>query len=208
MRKYYIVIIALLVLSCCKKDDSSSSTFTKDSYPLAVGNWWQYQVNQTYEGGGYDTILLNVLSANTITPYTKYICNITLNGRVIDSGYFLQSDTSLTFVNSLPSPYFSLFPNFHLKFPVSIGQFWDGSFSGDSVLVVGVANTCSFNSHTYGPCYYTNESYNMPHNFKRETMTLAPKVGLIKQSMDFNSDTAEGGVQVNQSITLINFNVQ
>ena len=88
------------------------------------------------------------------------------------------------------------------------GSYWQGAFPGDSTLVVGVSDSYSSYGHTYGPCYHTNESYNLPHNFKAESMILTPKIGVIYQSIDFNSDTAEGGAQVQQSLNLINYHVQ
>lgn len=200
---YYILLILLLSLACCKRDNTPSpSIFSKTSYPLALGDWWQYQLNSS---GSYpDTFTLRVDSVVADGPYKKFICNYVGNGAIISAGYFLQSDTSLSFVQ--PYGYFTSFPSFHMKFPVTTGQYWAGTFPGDSVLVVGSANSYSINGNTYKPCYYTNESYNLPHNFKRATMTLVPQVGLTSQSMDYNSDTA--GIQIQQSITLINFNVQ
>ena len=207
--KYYLILFILLFALSCKKGNPTISSFTESSYPLAIGNWWQYQVNQTNEGGGYDTTLLNTVSTAKIGPYIKYTCNITLNGRFIDSGYFLQSDTSLSFINNLPPTYFSLFPNFHLKFPIEIGQYWQGAFSGDSIRVVGLASDCEGSYGQYfSTCFSTVESYNLLHNFKVENMLLTAKVGLVHQSIDFNSDTAQGGIQINQAVNLINYHVQ
>ena len=207
--RFCILIVLLFVLSCKRDSTSSPSTFTKDAYPLTVGSWWQYQVDQTSEGGGYDTIILSAVSMINVGSYIKYTCNITLNGRFIDSGYFLQSDTSLSFTNNLPSSYFSLFPNFHLKFPVQTGQYWPGAFPGDSIRVAGVAANCAGSyGESFSPCFSTVESYILPHNFKVENMLLTPKVGLVTQSIDFNSDTAEGGIQIKQSLHLISYHVQ
>jgi hypothetical protein len=196
----------------CRKISDTHPPFTRVSYPLAVGNWWQYQINETNEGGGYDTITLKVVSMTNSGPFTKYKCYYLYPGAVTDSGYFLQSDTSLSFTNDLPSTYFSLFPNFHLKFPINTGQYWQGAFKGDSTMVVGAVNSCQVTdgSHYYtvGPCYYTNESYDLPHSFKVERMTLTAKIGLVNQSIDFNSDTAQGGLQIKQSVNLIGYHVQ
>lgn len=204
MKRYSCVlfIIALLfTLPCCKKDNGPDA-FTESSYPLALGNWWQYQLTSAVFNP--DTFILRVDSITTVGPYTQYICNYVSNGTLTPAGYFLQSDTSMSFVQ--PYGYFTSFPSFHLKFPVQTGQYWPGAFPGDSILVDAVVASEGYYGHTYAPCYLTNESYDLPHNFKVESMTLTPKVGLVHQTINFQSDTA--GVQIQQSIDLINYHIQ
>ena len=211
--RYHLMLLSLLIfLSCCKRDNSSPKVFTKESYPIAVGNWWQYQLRYCSTTQGItDTITLSVVSMSTAGPYTNYKCYFTYNGTVTDSAYFQQSDTSLSFVNISSYAYFSAIPNFHIKFPASAGQYWNGAFPGDSTLVVGVANSCNgSNGHSFSPCFSTNEAYNVPHNFLVNSMLLTPQVGLISQSVDFKSDTAGGGFGaiICQSVKLINYSVQ
>jgi hypothetical protein len=202
MKNKCFFIIAILLLSNygCKK--STESIFSSSSYPLAVGNWWQYQL--TAQGNQDDTFKLSVVSVFNVGAYVQYNCNLTGSSGSGPVGYFLQSDTSMSFVN-IPNSYFVAFPSFHLKFPVAAGQYWQGAFPGDSIMVDGVANSEGYYGHTYGPCYLTNESYDLPHNFKVQNMVLTPKVGLVHQSITFNSDTA--GVQIQQSISLLNYSV-
>ena len=193
----------MLALSCCKRDNSTPpNIFSEASYPLAVGNWWKYQF--TSSGSYPDTFTLRVDSMIIQSPYTKFICNYVGNGAIISAGYFLQSDTSLSFVQ--PYGYFTSFPSFHLRFPVETGQYWAGEFRGDSIMVVGVADKCEGGGGYFSPCYSLVESYNLPHNFKVNDMLLTPKVGLVRQSISFNSDTP--GVQIQQSVALISYHVQ
>ena len=213
-RRCSLLLIVLVSLSCCKRNSSPPpSLFTKDSYPLAVGNWWEYQL--TSPGYSTDTFILKVSSMVNASPYMQYNCDFTGNGTSAPAGYFLLSDTSLSFINVSAQPDYTPFQNFHLKFPVSKGQYWQGRYPPkDTILVLGVENTYSSYGHTYSPCYSTNESYILPHNFLVKSMLLTPKIGLIYGSIDFNSDTADrtqsypGGVQINQSITLLNYHVQ
>jgi hypothetical protein len=198
----YSIAIVLILIGSCKK--STENVFTSSSYPLAVGDWWQYQL--TSIGYATDTFMLSVISVSSLGPYTQYNCNFIGNGATTPAGYFLQSDTDMYFVNSTPYADFSAFPNFQLKFPVKAGQYWPGAFPGDSTLVEAVVGSEGYYGHTYSPCYLTNESYNLPHNFKVQSMTLTPKVGLVHQSITFNSDTA--GVQIQQSISLLNYHVE
>jgi hypothetical protein len=204
----FVVIVLLLLSNACKKD--TVNVFTSSSYPLAVGNWWQYEVYSTFYGT--DTFTMRVDSIINGSPFTKYVCNYIGNGTTTPAGYFLQSDTSMSFIQ--PYGYFTSFPSFYLKFPVAAGRYWQGAFPGDSILVDAVVGSEGFYSHTYGPCYLTNESYDLPHNYKVCNTALTPKIGLIHQSLNFNSDTADksssysGGVQINQSISLINYHVQ
>jgi hypothetical protein len=203
---YYILFIVLFALSC-KKDNTSSNTFTSASYPLAVGNWWQYILTQ--DCCEPDTFMLSVTSATNAGSYNIYKCYYIYHGSVTDSAYFQQSDTSLSFMNP-PSPYIDLSAilNFHLKLPASKGQFWPGSFPGDSIIVNAVVATYSAYGLTYGPCYYLAETYDLPHNSKTESMILTPKVGTIYQSVNFISDTTEGGIQIHQQLRLLNYHIQ
>jgi hypothetical protein len=209
-RNFCIILFLVLFIASCHKDNNTAPTFTSASYPLAVGNWWQYQLTQQccYP----DTFMLSVVAVINVGPYTKYQCYFLYNGSVTDSGFFLQSDTSLSFTNTFAFAYYSPIPNFHIKFPAYTGQYWQGAFPGDSIVVDGVASSEGYYGHTYSPCYLTNESYDLPHNFKVESMTLTPKVGLVHQSINFQSDTAKvngvAGVQVKQSIQLIDYYVQ
>jgi hypothetical protein len=201
-RKYYYVLLILLtVISACKKDNNPQ-TFTESSYPLAVGNWWQYQLTSAIFNT--DTFILRVDSILNAGPYTKYVCNYVEGNTLTPAGYFLLSDTSMYFIQ--PYGYFTAFPSFELKFPVAAGQYWQGSFPGDSIIVTSVVNSYSTYGHTYGPCYYTKEAYDLPHNFKVSNMILTPKVGLIEGAINFSSDTA--GVQIQQSINLINYHIE
>ncbi len=203
----------ICVLNSCKKDNGPTP-FTKNSYPMAVGDWWKYQVTYCFGGYSTDTFTLSVSSMNTSGVYTNYTCDFIQNGGTLVSGFgnFIQSDTSLSFVNTSAYADFSSMPNFHLKFPIAAGQYWQGTFPGDSTLVDAVVSSEDYYGHTYSPCYLTNESYDLPHNFKVESMVLTPKIGLVHQSINFQSDTAVvggvPGVQVCQSITLIDYSVQ
>jgi hypothetical protein len=203
-KNYYILILMLFALSC--KKGNPPSVFSKASYPLAVGDWWEYQLNAI--GNSPDTIMLSVASLVNVGPYVQYKCYFQYHGAITDSAYFQQSDTSLSFINASPFADLSSIQNFHLKFPVSAGYKWQGAFPGDTIVVTGVVPKYSGYGLTYGPCYYLGEAYDLPHNDKTETMILTPKVGLIYQSIAFNSDTAEGGLQVQHSILLLNYHVQ
>jgi hypothetical protein len=121
MRKinYYILCIILFSFTCCKRDNSVPQTFTEASYPLAVGDWWQYQITYCFGGYSTDTFMLSIVSMNTVGSYVQYNCNFVGSNTSISAGYFLQCDTSISFVNTSTYPDFSAFPNFYLRFPVS-----------------------------------------------------------------------------------------
>jgi hypothetical protein len=197
------MLILFAFIASCRKISDSQPPFTSVSYPLAVGNWWEYQLTAAFSNPDTFTLLVDSMVADG--PYTKYICNYVGNGAIIPAGYFLLSDTSMSFIQ--PYSYWTSFPSFHLKFPVETGQHWPGAYPPqDSILVSAVNDSCGGYGHEYGPCYYLEESYNLPHNFRVSHMILTPKVGLIQQAINFNSDTA--GIQIQQSITLLNYHVQ
>ena len=206
--KYWFIVVILLFILSCKRDSSSQpQEFTKDSYPLDIGNWWKYQLSDCSGGIAADTFILRVVSIVNTSSYIEYMCNFEGNGMTISAGYFLQSDTSLSFTNTSSNPSNSPFPDFHLKFPAFKGQYWPGTYPPkDSILVLGVENKYSSYGHTYGPCFSLNESYILPHNFLVKSMLLTPKIGLISGSINFQSDTAS--LYVCHSLLLLDYNVQ
>ncbi len=208
-RCYCILFILFTTLSCCKRNNNAPSVFTEASYPLAVGDWWQYLATYCVYGG-VDTITLSVASMTSSGPYTNYKCYYLYHGAVMDSGYFQQSDTSLSFTNAFPYPAWGAFPNFHIKFPVAPGTHWPGPFyPNDSVIVVGVADSCHYGI-SFGSCYTTYEAYNLHHNFMVNKMTLTPHLGMVNQSIDYVSDTAGGGfgVDICQAFLLLDYHLQ
>jgi|GEM_PF-6738702 len=199
----YIIPILFLAVSCKK---AAPQMFTKDSYPMAVGNWWQYMIIDCT--GGLDTFTLNTVSVTDFASYKDFKCNFVYHNNVTGSGDFIQSDTSISFVNR-GNAYFSIFPDFHIRFPVYTGQYWAGTFKGDSIRVVGVTDPCGGFGHIYGPCYSTVESYILPHNFLVSNKLLTPKIGMISGSTDFKSDTANGfGINTCQTVYLINYHIE
>ena len=77
-KKYYFITSLLLVLTSCHKPDNRLSAFTKISYPLAVGNWWQYQLASI--GSANDTFMLSVVSQTNAGVFVQYNCNYIGNG--------------------------------------------------------------------------------------------------------------------------------
>jgi hypothetical protein len=202
---YLTVLLIVFVLSCRKV--TNQPAFTSTSFPLAVGNWWQYQL--TNNSIGYtDTFMLSVVSISDTGSYVKYECNYIYHGSVTSSGYFLQSDTSISFTN--PGAYASLasYHNFYLRLPAFAGSHWPGTFPdpADSTVVDGVSNNCQGpQAPSVGPCYYLIEHYSSPVNFVANSMIVVPKIGAIYETIDVNSDT---GLQVQQQLTLLNYHVQ
>jgi hypothetical protein len=156
--------------------------------------------------------MMKVASVSNIGPFIKYNCVFIVQNQAYPAGYFLQSDTSMFFINN-SDQYSSPFPNFYIRFPVSGGIYWQGSFPGDSTIVAGVSGSCKFYNLNYSPCYSTSEMYDLPHNFMSKSMLLTPKVGLVFGSIDFISDTAISngssmGVDACEEIYLINYNLE
>jgi hypothetical protein len=203
-KKYYYILLLLLPMLSCRKDAGGISSFTKDSYPLAVGNWWQYQ--QSYCFGGADTIMMRVVSMTNLGSSIDYKCYVQISsGLGFDSGHFVQSESSLYYY-SYGDADFSPIPNFHLEFPFLLGQKWPGLYSGDTIRAEGEADSCGGFGRPYGPCYATYEAYLLPHRHMVNDMFLTPKIGLVYGEINLQSDTE--GIQVCQSVYLINYHLQ
>jgi hypothetical protein len=208
MKKTICLMLLLMVFALsCRKITNTQPAFTSASFPLAVGNWWQYQlINNSI--GYTDTFMLSVVSISDTGSYAKYECNYIYNGVVTSSGYFLRSDTSISFTNIGAYAFLASYHNFYLRLPANAGSHWPGMFPdpADSIVVDGVVNDCQGPTPpSVGPCYILGEHYTSGTNSVGNLMTLVPKIGLIDQSIHLNGDTI-GLVQ--QRITLLNYHVQ
>jgi hypothetical protein len=201
----FLIAIVLMVTFSCRKNDKGTvqNIFTQSSYPMAVGDWWQYQV--TYYPGSYcDTLILKAISVSINGTKKDYTCHLINNGLIVDSGHFIQSDSGLSYSGSMR---YSTFGEFILKFPFVTGQKWPGVFPTDTFVDVGLAD--SFSVSAYGPYYkpvYTlRRVFSDLHYSVIQDIFLTPNIGLVYQSIDSHSDTAP---DVWESINLLKYNVQ
>jgi hypothetical protein len=200
---YFTILIGVvLLLSCCKKNNNNQNTFTNSSYPLAVGNWWQYQVVD-FLGGTTDTVMLSAVSVVSDGSTKDYKCNLIKNGMIIDSGHFIVSDTALAYHGSHPS--YSIFGYFNFKFPFTSGQKWSGTMPADTFIVAGVDKSLKILGNTYSPDYSLTRRVFVPEYSLIQIMDLTPGVGLIDQSIDIQSDTA---AWEQEGIQLISYHLQ
>lgn len=202
-KKYCIIAVLFFALSCSRKTNNIPNIFTQTSYPMAVGNWWQYQVTD-FGGGSTDTIILKAISLSVNGTNKNFTCYLIQNGTIVDSGHFIQSDSGLSYSGSRR---YSTFGEFSLKFPFITGQKWPGIFPTDTFVDVGLVD--SFSVSAYGPYYkpvYTlRRAFSDPHYSLIQNIFLTPNIGLIYQTIDSHSDTAP---DVWESINLLNYYVQ
>jgi hypothetical protein len=202
MRKsnFLIIIFLCSAFYSCKKKAQNSQVFTSSSYPLAVGDWWQYLKSDG--GNTSDTITLSIVSESVNGTIKDYKCNITQGGIVIDTGHFTQSDTSLAYSGN---PYYSVFGFFNLQIPFKEGQEWPGVYPNDTIKVAGVADSFEAYHITYKPVYALRRVFNDPHYSMVQLIFLTPNIGLTNQSIEIQSDTA---VQTSEVLFLLNYKLQ
>jgi hypothetical protein len=203
-RNYLILIFLFTAFSCHKKEQGSpvQNIFTSDSYPMAVGDWWQYQVTSFQGGQSTDTLILSVISVVTTGSSKDYKCNLLQNGAIIDSGHFIMTDSSLSYRGTRD---YSLFGFFNLKFPFTNGQKWPGIYPGETIADVGFVDTFKALGVVYNPLYTLHRFFDDPHCSMVQNIFLTPKIGLVFQGIDLQTDTAP---DIWESIQLMNYELQ
>jgi len=169
---------------------------------MAVGDWWQYQVAYYQGGTSIDTLVLKAVSVVTIGSSANYTCQLSQNGTVIDSGHFVQSDSMLSYTGSTR---YSTFGFFNLRFPFSEGQRWPGIYPGDTITDTGFVDSFKAMGVIYTPLFTLRRVFNDPHYSMIQDIFLTPKIGLVFQTIDVQSDTAP---DIWESMQLINYHIQ
>ncbi|MFN0216859.1 MAG: hypothetical protein ACKVT2_21595 [Saprospiraceae bacterium] len=197
MRSLLSALLVLLFVLGCKKSDDGSILFNQDQFPLKVGNWWRYRVNDLYTQST-DTLTITIVSETISGSTTEYRCALKQKGIEVDSGYFKTTNNSLEY-NGLNS-FYSYFGNFILQTPFNIGDKWKGIYLNDSL--GATARIASFDvlGKTYEPVYTLERSGFLPGFRITQDLFLTPNVGVIYQSLDIFESSGSGQKQVFQLI--------
>ena len=183
----FLVYITLIALLSCGKD-KSAPTFTKDSFPLKVGNWWEYSVKDLYSQSP-DILTLTIISMKNMGDIKVFTCTIFEFGTIVDTGYFTLSDTALLYQGYKPD--YSYFGNFQIKIPFKQGDKWQGTYINDSYTTGGyTTDSISLLTRKYSPVFTINRSVNqLPHYSNEQSISLTPGIGIPAQGFNITNDT-------------------
>ncbi|MCW3125086.1 MAG: hypothetical protein JWO03_744 [Bacteroidetes bacterium] len=201
--KYIVVAISLVALISfavsCKKSQTALPTFEKsDVPPLHTGNWWRYLVTDSINNTT-DTLTLTIASSagTAITQTAK--CYITRSGNVVDSGYFLLTDTALTYQGYNVSQ--SLLGSYKLKLPFTTGGSWSFYFAGDDYHVKSYLVSAHILGNTYTVFDLSRHTI-IPDNSTDQHLEIAGGIGLVFEGYTF---TGIAGVTQHFGAQLIDY---
>ena len=185
MKKIIFLFLAILIISSCnKKEESISSlpqspTFTSESFPLKIGNWWKYQVINS-STGFIDTMLITIIDSNEIKNYSllkvhwiNYKFNDTSNYRFNKSAFWFDI-----------SDYNYLF-HIYLHFPFTLNSTWLDSLR-PIIRTPYIVNDYIENFEILGNNYNVFKiemNYIIPNEKMNLTFYLAAGIGIVQEDI-------------------------
>ena len=137
MKLFTLFLALLLLISCNETNNTHNNTnndttiiyngkvqpvFKISSFPLNVGNWWRYRV-QDFFSKSMDTILVKVVSLKTEGTNKLFICHVELYNEIIDSALITLSDSVISY-KTFNIVGYSYLAEFYLKYPMAYGYAW------------------------------------------------------------------------------------
>lgn len=203
-----------LLIACNKDDDFisqpvkpiSSDTivtpvFDQNDFPMDVGNWWRYRVVDS-NFGTIDTLLISVDRVLDINE-SKFLCNLTLYGEIVDSSVVTINADSLVYDGLLS--FYSYFGEFKLKFPFQVDDTWRGFFIQDTVRAISHVEDLTYGGVLYPSIFSLKRAFFIDNNYSLvQFMLIAPNIGVVNQSVDLFDN---GNVQ-SQNFGLIDYHLE
>jgi len=194
MRNYTFFLVLLFLVSCNdnninngtdnKKDENIQPIFKISSFPLNVGNWWRYRV-QDFFSKSIDTILVKVVSLKNDGAHKFYFCHIELNNEIVDSAQITLSDSVISYKTFNIIGY-SYFAEFYLKYPFSYGYAWHGVNQNDSLSVAPYNQDISILGKHY-KTYYINRYFREYHYNHVQSIQISENIGIVRQNTSIYS---------------------
>ncbi len=204
MKKLIGIILLISMFSSCSKDNTTAdNSFNKENYPIKVGNWWKYRMDDVYYGT--DTLTLKVLSSYNKSDTIFYLCDIfNSKGILIDTGKYTLTNNYIEYRGRNSSN--SYLNNFNFKFPFKPKDFWFGPYRyADTIKVIGYADSAKFFYRTYRPIYTAKRIYEEIGSYLIQDFILSPNVGLVNMSYVLGF---AGGIDKQRSFALLEYNVK
>lgn len=203
--KLLFILSILLINSCCKDSDfvieadynkskeenqppkpKTLDPFTRNDFPIAVGNHWTYLVSSIYSDK-LDTIDVKVVSLEIngdTSLYRTYIYQRPYP-EIMDTAYFKVTKNRIEY-NSINEIY-SYFGTFIINLPFNSGDTWQGLYGfRDSVTVNKfgtVADTIRFFGLKYSPFYSMNRNVNFSDYLFIGSIFVSPRIGVVMQTI-------------------------
>jgi hypothetical protein len=195
----FLIPLAFLFILACKKEHNTYNVASLSDFPLATGNTWTYQVddsiNHTTQTATFK-ITGAYLASGIPISVMHYTTQTTINNLVTDSGEILTcNDTVMYRPNGQ-----SLFSNLTLVLPLTANSNWHTEYYGDSVFVVAANQVLTVAGNTYDSVFNVDRIQIVPDLYIRQNVFIAPHVGIIQQSLSMGS-----WIPTNKALRLISY---
>lgn len=200
MKHLSILILLIIMISACRKEKSTTDQFNSIDFPISVGSWWKYK-HIDFLGNTTDTMLLKVISSNSIGSLKEYVCIIEEYGQTVDTA-ILSINDSLIKYKGFDLGY-SHFGNFLLKIPFSVASEFRNPSAGDSTKVISYTEKVNILDNFYD-IFFLKRTASGPGYSLVQTISVAKGVGIVEHNLSFFN----GGPVQHQNLKLINYELK
>jgi hypothetical protein len=197
MKKIILLLPVLILLAYGCKKEKSANTDSLSNFPLATGDTWVYQVNDsTHQTTQMATF--KITGSAVFGGVVSYSTQTTINGTVVDSGLIINSGDSVMYQPNGQG----LFSNLTLLFPLAVNNTWHTQYSGDSVFVLAGNINLTVLGNNYDSVYNVGRVQSVPDLYIHQNLYIAPHVGIIQETLD-----VAPWIPVHKTIKLVSYNL-
>lgn len=183
--KFLIPVVLLFVLAC-KKDHQVNNVASLSDFPLAIGNTWTYQVNDSINNTTQTAIFKitgGYYASGIPISIMHYTTQTIINGVLADSGEILTCNDSVMYRPSGQG----LFSNLTLLLPLAPNSNWHTEYYGDSVFVIAANQYLTVLGNNYDSVYNVGRLQVEPDLYIQQNLFIAPHVGIVQQTLNMGT---------------------
>ena len=192
------MLLALLLTACGGEDSTGPSGGGDDYLPLAVGNYWNYDIDGTLVGAGGDTTYVTGQFNRDIFGTTSHqqgfqVYSMEQETQIdapdttviyADTVYVYETEEVVRVYQDTVTADYTLY----LQMPLDVGDSWT-SDSLETMTVISLTSTVETSLGTYSDCAHLRLTFEDDQD-QMENLYLAPGVGLVKQTFYDEESTA------------------
>jgi hypothetical protein len=179
--KYLKILIPLVVIIAfgCKKNGGPTNVASLSDFPLANGDTWTYQVDDSVNHST-QSATFTITGKYNLSGAAYYNTQTIINGTIVDSGQIITWNDSVIYQPNGTG----LFSNLILLFPIVPNHWWHTQYWGDSVFVIGYNNSVTVLGNTYDSVYNVGRIQSVPDLYIHQNLYIAPHVGIVQGTLD------------------------
>ncbi len=192
------VVFAMLLAACGDGDSTGPSAGDDDYLPLAVGNYWDYDIDGTLVTPGGDTTYVSGQFGREIfgtTTHQQGFEVYSMEQRTefdapdtslvyLDTVYVYETEEEVHVYQDTVTADYTLY----LQMPLDVGDSWT-SDSLETMTVISLTSAVETSQGTYSDCAHLRLTFDDDQD-RMENLYLAPGVGLVKQTFYDEEPTA------------------